>query len=556
MFVYSSKQLAGRLALPDHDGFLSDYWLALHFERTHPLLALRPIGARTLTQIAGDGNDLDPKTDRVLIAAIADELSKLREINPYLAIPLPGAVLSNRDGFTQAAKDWLADARKGSDLDGLPCSLSKIALPSVDKRDYSQMALILRRLAAELAANDKSSWSLFSASKEIVDGDNTRESVAASITTLLTKTEKIRYSVSFPVIPARAPAILRQMYTTKIEEGCGNAAELKRHNLANENGFNFLTEINFYDIFASDMEQAVHQALEKVREHLRWLRLRMNVRTSLSQFALVKPLGSDQVPSRVPLPLLFWARYEERRLIRELPPKFLESRPPDEKARWRGGLDHLSAAIYNWTDDPHSAASFVWQAIEAVTPDSSGWKNNPLENSIVKGYLQSLWKELGYTIAVAITEQARELRRIVPNRRWHYYNAGEGGRNAWAQNLEQWLANVCTPSSAHFYAKWHHPDAWVFIGDQNVGVLPLLWRLRCASTNNELADRLKNDLKLLYGLRNSLVHDGVRRGNQALAMYLARVGMEILFWQMHELCPVHRPRRRRGARARARRGPL
>jgi hypothetical protein len=551
MFVYSSRQLSTRLKLQDYDGFLLDYWLALHFEGTHPLLALRPIGVRTLTEISGSGPDLNPKTDKVMISVIADELSKLKGINPHLPIPIPEVALSDKNGFTQAAKDWLADGRTRNELDRLPSSLLNAVSTSADKKQYPQIALVLRRLAAELAANNQSSWSLFRASKAIVDNAELQASIASSITMLVANTQKTRYAVSFPIMPARAPASLRQMYKTKVENSPDGAA-LRRHDLKQDNGLNFLTQLNFYDIFASDAEQAVHQGLEKVRDHLRWLRLRMNVQTSLSQYALAKPLACDQAPTRVPLPLLFWARDEERRLMRELPPKFLESRPADEKAKWIGGLDHLSAAIYNWTDDPHSAASFVWQAIEAISLDSSGWKSNPLQNSIVKGYLQSLWKELGYTIAIAITQQARALRSVVPKPRWHYYVASEGGRNAWVQNLERWLANVCTPSSPHHYAKWHDPDAWVFISDQEIGLLPLLWRLRHASSNNELADRLKNDLRLLYGLRNSLVHDGIRRGNQAFAMYLARVGIEILLWHMHELCPMHRPRRRRGARARAR----
>jgi len=320
-------------------------------------------------------------------------------------------------------------------------------------------------------------------------------------------------------------------------------------------GRNLLAKIN-YLVSSVDPEQAAHEGLEKIRAELTYLRLRHYVRTSICGEVSVTLINGGE-STNIPLPQPFWAQERARRPVPHIPPhfrEFLDALPSPYAMKWRAAMNHLSAAIYTWIDDPHSAASFVWQALEAVA--STQLKSNPLTDQLIQNYLASLWRELGYVVAIDIAGQAKWLKFVEPKGDWHYYSASEGGKDQWLTNLEQWIETVCRPGSPRGSVAWHRPKAWAILADDSVGLLPLVWDLRQGPISNgpgsRLMERLQGDLKLLYGLRNSLVHEGVREGNGALATYLARVGLEILFWGMRELKPPPRYRRRPGSGAKRR----
>lgn len=146
----------------------------------------------------------------------------------------------------------------------------------------------------------------------------------------------------------------------------GKHVGLTRYELTKDQaGRNLLVKIN-YPVPSGDPEQAAHEGLEKVRAELTYLRLRHYVRTSIYGEVSVAPINGGQSVN-IPLPQPFWARERALRPVPHIPPhfrEFLAALPSPHAIKWQAAMNHLSAAIYTWIDDPHSAASFIGKLLK------------------------------------------------------------------------------------------------------------------------------------------------------------------------------------------------
>jgi len=162
MFIYRTGELRSRLRLTDWDAFLLDCWLSLHSEETHPLLALRPIGLRTIADLA---EGLNPTYDKALIAFLTAELPKLRQLDPVLPNPLPAGPIAHGNDLSQPVKDWLDSLRAPGVIASVSERVTKALLAQSGPGNQATTAFNLARLAAELAGQNRSARSLFAASK-------------------------------------------------------------------------------------------------------------------------------------------------------------------------------------------------------------------------------------------------------------------------------------------------------------------------------------------------------------------------------------------------------
>jgi hypothetical protein len=87
--------------------------------------------------------------------------------------------------------------------------------------------------------------------------------------------------------------------------------------------------------------------------------------------------------------------------------------------------------------------------------------------------------------------------------------------------------------SPNCYQNWVAPPVPPFLSDSNIGILGLIFqRLRGGTRSSWVEKRLISDLRLLYALRNKVVHRGERIFGERAATYLGQVGIEMLFGVM------------------------
>lgn len=521
MWVYRGTSLQQRLRLPRNLAFWVDYWLFLHSDDTHPLWCARPLG---LALIAAAALDAVGRQDLSLRQQLANEAVAAARLGPYITILPPAPADSPLLETGQWRPDWIHWFNSVSAVESkaLVIELANATAQAIHDRNYDVTAFLARRLASELADHE---WTntllLFNVRAQFCDAG-----IFASVDF---DVDTFRRVAAQAFTEYRARQFLVTVPITAVQL---NAAVVKRYSnpdgfvsRRNDDGSVTVTGIQV-NAAASQASEAAAIALERARKLLEKLRLSFYVQTRFVGDLDIVALDSDD-RFTMPLPQPFWPRTAvRRRELPTLPPvyaEFTRRLPADERARWSASQWHLSQALSAWAEDGHAAASHAWQALESFVGGTSGTRDRV--STLIPAHVDYAVQSMGEHLATGVLQQKSEIRRLLPTCDWV----------VWTQHraaLSDWLAATTDPTSASNFGKWRRPAAPLVLFHRTSGLLPTIRRHVSGTRVRWLDARANSDVRLLYGLRNRVVHRGDRILSRRAATYLAQAALELLFSAM------------------------
>lgn len=150
-------------------------------------------------------------------------------------------------------------------------------------------------------------------------------------------------------------------------------------------------------------------------------------------------------------------------------------------SRWESCRWHISTAIALWSEDPYLAAAEIWQAIEALIPESSGGAVARIDNVIEKVSIQYYQSVISF---------------------WKKQNGSQRRK---------------TPKSLQ-------ENFWY----RSLNIDKLIWICGKTDILSHCRESIRENVYLLYLLRNAVVHQGNRRFPPQLAEHLAESGLEFI----------------------------
>lgn len=522
MWVYKGESARQRSFLRPELGFWLDYWLFLHSEETHPVWCARPLGAR---EVAAALLATNP-AERALIGQLRRELTAFRKLESYLheTPRLPALDSASAREVNEWCKSFL-EIDKNRLIGEIVGALSN----AVHSGSFAQTTFLTRRLASELGGDEWADRQLFIGTKQKFcdSGDFAERSLAPTtladgLMELFTAPAPTNYSVELNLAPVAITKTIARLVN-------GPRKRLGLELICEEEGPPGTQGLNLKgircEVTAAHPELALSIALARARGTLDMLRLRHYTRTSIYGAAKVTtPAEAKHLFLSLPQP--FWRGGDNRRAVPTLPKGFSKtarSLPEPERERWHAARWCLSNALAALAEDPHAAASQVWQALESYTTSGS---HKPLENAraLAGKYLARVPRELAYFFARQLSLQTYSLKNLGATN-WYRWNSSNIG-------VEKWLSRVLDARSTHHFSTWS-PPAPALIFNESLGLLPTISRmLYRPGSASWMEQRVLADLTLLYGLRNAVVHSGKRPLPRRMASYLAQLALEILFTDM------------------------
>jgi hypothetical protein len=519
MWVYHADSLRSRLLLPEMVAYWVDYWLFLHSAETHPLWNVRPLGLRLIAETAlGSGG----VANFVLREQLSDEAIAAARLAPFLsdvsAPPTSNPLAGSR--WRPEWIRWFESLLRHGTREVLVFQLGSEIAAALQRKELGVANFLTRRLAAELADHEWShralfrlvksnfcdSWSI--ASRE----ESTSDAFASTMALAFADQPRTKHIVEIDVAPVR---ISRRV-----------ARDFKSRKLVVESSEDSETTLRrfVFEVDAAHSDEAAAVALESARELLERLRLTHYVRTHLVGDFKINSIDQGlQCSSQLPQP--FWDnRGGFRRDVPRVPRRYqqlLRILPAEEKPRWRAAHWHISEALSTWSEDTHTAASHVWQALESF----SVLKGRGLEKVLpfVDEYIGAIVQEMGEHIANAVYRQRSALLDIGVTCDWYGWDKNRS-------SFHRWLSRVFDEHSNSYHKMWRTPPPPELLFDPIVGLLPVIRRKLNRPTDERWMEaRAVSDLKLLYGVRNGVVHHGARMLGRRMAMYLGQAGLELLF---------------------------
>jgi len=152
-------------------------------------------------------------------------------------------------------------------------------------------------------------------------------------------------------------------------------------------------------------------------------------------------------------------------------------------------------------------------------------------------YLSAALPTLAEYLAAGIASQSVAIRGIEEMCNWACWSRKK-------QPIQEWMRSVLDRRANIGYARRSIPLPPALIFDSDVGLLRVVHR-KLTDPTSELwmESRLTSDLRLLYGIRNTVVHRGERILSRRMAAYLGRMGLEVLFAVMEARMAKTLPRR-------------
>jgi len=503
-------------------GLWLDYWLFLHAEDAHPIWCSRPLGLKSLARVVLNCRSASDWGMRVQVKREIARMSAL--VKDVHGIPPPPDEDLSADG-SMLGGSWLAwterihnELAAKTILEGIVTALEK----ALTEQRVDFVMYLTRRLAGELGGSGWSGrqllgdvWDAFLAND--LDGSDSVEvaSVGPTLRRLFVAPTRRNYAVVFGVAPVRV--------TSGIVKNLGSGRQL----VVEQDGEALRLTGILVKVEGTCPDEAVRRAHPRATAFIDTLRVSYYVRTTMHGYAKVTNLATlDE--SWIALPHPFWERKPKRRPVPTLPVGFADyvrMLPSSDAARWHAARWHLSQAISDWPEDVHSAAAKIWQSLEAFVP---GGKNALSRVQDWGGsYLGLLPERLVAYLARRLSAQAYALRLTL---------AAEGKPSDWYYwdnkrvPLLTWYGRVLDERSERHISKWQVPRIFDMLGADRVGLLHVTGRvLRTQKPQQWMITRLKDDLALLYGLRNRIVHSGDRVFPNEMASYLAGLGSEMLF---------------------------
>jgi hypothetical protein len=526
MWVYKGESLRSRLVLPEETGFWLDYWLFLHAEETPPTWSVRPLG---LQAVATEGLLCRGQGDAKLREQLATEVTSsagLIQFLPRIPKPPSSSPTEKSDWKKNWQKEWMRwfeTVIREYEHSEIISGLGRAIALALSSRNSYQASFLIRRLGAELGQHDWSRAQLFGVAKKnfcsaqaensgTFDPDTLQQRIVATFV----PTTRVSFVVRIPLVPAVVSRdVLKRFTRPKL---CADQA------LTGE----WVLRAVEITVEAVHSEEAAAKARASARGVIERLRLRHYIRTGIAGDAVVTRQDTAAV-FNVRMPQPFWSSPQSfRRDIPGLPknyPMIVAKLPEHERACWRAAQWHVSQAIATWGEDTHSAASEIWQALEAFAgvQEGGGWK---AVLGFVSQYARLSVLEMARHIAIGVTQQTHAITSLGEACDWFWWNSEAG-------SADRWLKKITNPRSGLCYRNWMTPPLPLLLSDRNVGLLGVIFQeIRRNKPGSWVERRLVSDLRLLYALRNKVVHRGERIFGERAAMYLAQVGIELLFGVM------------------------
>lgn len=464
--------------------------------------------------------------EKALRTQLAKELLAIGPLCRYLRTIRvhPSDAPLDKEGWSQPWKEWLQETAQAESARIQSDFVTGIA-SALERNDLPGSNFLTRRFSAELGNTEWSNQQAFIAVKNTLcdSGRFTRSTFepsqfADALAEVIKPLTKEAFTVVVDLVPVRVSS--RDAKTVP--------KHLRPIRKRNDSGEHVLVAVEV-DIDAPSADEAGSVALESVRKFLQGLRLIAYVRAHVSG-AVKVVRRHDGAELWLSLPQPFWSGTGFRRIVPRLPVRldqFLARKPEPRRAHWLASMWHLSQAFADWGEDCHSAASQVWQALEAFCGLSSERWRKVLK--LIPEYINWTLPNMGEHIALGLALQACELRSVMPRCDWYVSRT--------RVSFEAWLAYVMDSKSRHYYRKWKSPAYPRIAFDPRVGLLHVVGRkLRDRGVECWMEERLAADVQLLYGLRNAVVHRGHRVLNRRMASYLGQTGAELLLAVMMAQC--------------------
>src|SRR5712691_1688879 len=176
-----------------------------------------------------------------------------------------------------------------------------------------------------------------------------------------------------------------------------------------------------------------------------------------------------------------------------------------------------------WAEDAHGAATHVWQGLEAFKSGRGGLTK---VLGLAPTYVEYSTRGIVEFLARRIRLQSQALAK---------HGTGTPDWYTWDSNrfeIKKLLGKVLDKRSINYYGKWKSPEAPELLFHPLVGILQTASRRLRRNGEDWMWIRLEADLRLLYGIRNRVVHAGQRVLPWQMAMHLGQLGAEILFTLM------------------------
>jgi hypothetical protein len=530
MRVYSKEAAKARYGLlrPNLAHWL-DYWLFLHADETHPIWSARPLGISGFAQLAIASADGKNRVSRGQLSHEVTRITRLTNSLQLFPLPPMTSPTNKNNEWEQPWQEWFKALESSTDTLIIETIIDNLAKDIAGNR-LSGVAYWSRVLAAELGDRGYSKRYLLHAVQQyfthsvLNSSEESPYQIAEDIYNALFSSQTHNYIVSAAVLPVRLTKEVRvALFAPE-----STVLPVVSRDSKDGQGVRLMKGIRCR-VAACHPEEAAVRALEIFKEFTEHVRLRLYVRVLFDHEFSVFNVDTE-VTTHVPLPQPFWRLSHHQRRFPRIPDDLekvgLQLERSDAHAllatRW-----HLSQAFADWTESVHDAAAKIWQAIEVFTPPRRHRKGEPpLEETKIQTlsdlYLRLVPDELLELLGDKLRRQKDEMQRQHMLCNWVVWNRER-------MPIEDWLRAALSESSMSSYRHWRPLAPALLFGMMPHGLLRIAIELKKNPHSQRwMQDRLFSDLRLLYALRNQVVHHGSHVFSARFADYLARSGVEIL----------------------------
>jgi hypothetical protein len=507
MHIYRKASLTNRSKMNRGVGFWLDYWLFLNADDAHPLWASRPMG---LQQLAHDCLQCTEKSFKSMRIALAGELESVAALVSILqTLPSPPESLGEaKDGWSANWIVWFEKVRALPRRAVIESFVEALAW-AISANDFRKIAFLSRRFSAEISSTEDYRRTLyapidrqFAIEATFARYEFDRNSFATTLLQIIAPPKAESFEVVVPLAPLRTSK--RALKVLAVDQVLDYELTTEGH--ITLKGCKFI-------VSAPTAADAAGVAIEKARSLLQTLRLSANIHTHIWGTIVCTELKS-QIITNVQPPQPFWDRTSGAAKTPRLPIYFKQIQaalPRQERQRWTAATWHMAQAFK------------VWQALETFSAPSGKAFANVSAN--VPIFIEQSISDLAETLGKEMLTQRSYFREDEIFTDWRM--------RPQEKSISDWFSLIYNRNSPTHYSKWWQPWVPDLICNYDVG---LLNQINTALFRGEPApwmpERLRRDLTLLYSLRNLVVHTGQPLLSRAMASYLARLGLQILFTMM------------------------
>jgi hypothetical protein len=524
MWVLSGEVLEQRLALDPRIGGWLDYWLQIHVADAYPIWTARPFGVTAVVKSALAARE---PFDGALREQLKRELLRVVNVCTFASsLPRPpvASLSVDRQMFSVEWLEWLDRMDGEVNTVSVVSSMVKSIAACLKGHDFVTAFFLTRQLASELGGSGWPSSQLADLVKgHLCSGqwafaEFDERLFSDELRNLLTGGSSRQYDVFVPIAPLAISSLV--------------ADRLNRREMLvveNKDGRRLVSGLRI-TVNAVAPAQAVSLASSQCSRILETLRLRYYLLPAIGTVARVRDL-QDETEYHVDLPQPFWRKDGRREVPRFFGDfqRLVKTLHHDEALRWRASRWHLGQAFAGWPEDVQGASAKVWQALESF--GKNGASSSAHVKTLGHNYIEIVMPSMLEFVATKLSQQAAALHDLFGKKRnhpdWFFWDKNRMDATTWA-------SKVIGPRAPWTHSRWKNPTAPVILFHPQIGLLTALWK-RMASKSPErwMERRSDDDLDLLRGSRNKIVHSGQKALPDRAAGYLASYGAEVLLTTMN-----------------------